>query len=103
MKNWAIREVIASAIFGGLGAAWVYVAAFGEHNVTVHYVLWYLALAFSSFSLALAPQRMFSPVARDGLQVRTAPVYGLSAIFSNIGGAAFLLAAASWITSTLLF
>lgn len=96
MKIWSISELVLSAISAGIGAAFLYVAIFGESRRVPYLVLGEVGMSLTFFALTISPGTFFQRVKRTGMHFHGPVFRGTAAAFSIIGTIFLVFAALMW-------
>jgi hypothetical protein len=99
MKQALAKEVIWSAVFGGLGLAFLYRAALGVDRNVLHLALWYAGCGFGTVSLAVQPQLLFVPIERNGFRLQVRGRHGVASYLNFLSTFCIALAAMVWLAT----
>ena len=99
MKRAFSKEVIWSAVFGGIGLAYFYRAALGVDRNVLHLVLWYAGCGFAALSVAAQPQLLFVRLERYGFRFQGSGRQGLGSFLGFLSVFCMALAAMGWLAT----
>lgn len=99
MKQAIWKELVWSAICGGIGVAFLYRATFGFDRNVVHIVLWYAGCGFGSIALAIQPGVLFERVERKGLRFRLPMAHGVASLMNVLSVGCIGLSAIAWLAT----
>jgi hypothetical protein len=99
MKGAFTKELIWSAVFAGIGLAFLYYAAFGTDRNVLHLVFLNVGCGLSSFALAIQPQALFERVVSEGFRLRLPRAGGIAGVLNFLSLIFLGLAAIAWLAS----
>jgi hypothetical protein len=97
MKQFITKEVILSAMLGGMALAFLYRATMGVDRNVLHLVLWNAGCGFGMFSIAAQPQLLFERVV--GLRIKGSGRHVGASYLDFLSGFCMVLAIMTWLAA----
>lgn len=97
MKNAISKELICSAVCGGIGFVFFYRAACGLDRNVFPIVLWHLSCGFGAIAVAAQPGLLFERVGVKGLAPALPMARGMASLFNVLSLTCLAFTALAWL------